>query len=301
MLNCLNETMNQCNILSVHQFTISTLLPLIFNPMENKELLYYPILDTQRPRAQEIDQQIKDGIYTNLNITDNEEEANIYLVGWWDGFMLDTIKKKYNFDLAPEQNKKFFWINCGTLWFLLNDHKELHKLPKTIDDLVVIKAPLMRIEILKQDNQREVKYAINDVVVGGNLLDYFKFDITSSQINKRFHGTGILVSTALGSSAYWLNTWYPIMPAGSTLRGIGGLASLPFGYNIIKPDTINIKIKGRSPAMVGVDGYAGKVDNVQELTILPTPHYANIWFMKETSFDTKRMLLAEQKLLREDF
>ncbi|MEI8008997.1 MAG: hypothetical protein WCI00_06525 [bacterium] len=53
--------------------------------------------------------------------------------------------------------------------------------------------------------------------------------------------------------------------------------------------------------MVGVDGYGGRVDDVQELTISPTLHYVNIAFPKDTSFDTKRMLLAEQKLLREDF
>lgn len=78
-------------------------------------------------------------------------------------------------------------------------------MPRYVDDLVAVHAPLMKVEILKQDNQREIKYALNDIVVGGNLLDYFKFDIASSQINKRFHGTGVLVSTALGSSAYWLN------------------------------------------------------------------------------------------------
>lgn len=269
--------------------------------MQNKELLYYLILDTHRPRAQEIEQQIKNGIYTNLKITDDEDAANIYLVWWWDGFMLDTIKKKYNFTLAPEQNKIFFWINCGTLWFLLNEDNNLDNLPRYVDDLVAVHAPLMKVEILKQDNQREIKYALNDIVVGGNLLDYFKFDIASSQINKRFHGTGVLVSTALGSSAYWLNAWYPIMPAGSILRWVGGLASLPFGYNIIKPETIKIHITWRSPAMIGVDWYAGKVDNVQEITILPTDHHATIGFTKDTSFDTKRMLLAEQKLLREDF
>lgn len=48
--------------------------------MQNKELLYYLILDTHRPRAQEIEQQIKNGIYTNLKITDDEDAANIYLV-----------------------------------------------------------------------------------------------------------------------------------------------------------------------------------------------------------------------------
>jgi hypothetical protein len=49
--------------------------------MQNKELLYYPILDTQKPRAQEIAKKIKDGIYANLKLTDNIDEANAILVG----------------------------------------------------------------------------------------------------------------------------------------------------------------------------------------------------------------------------
>ena len=53
--------------------------------------------------------------------------------------------------------------------------------------------------------------------------------------------------------------------------------------------------------MVGVDGYGGRVDEVQELTLSPTQHYATIGFFKDTPFDTKRMLLAEEKILREDF
>ncbi len=269
--------------------------------MENKELIYYPILDGYRDRAQEIEKQIKDWLYKNLKITDNEQDANVYLVGWWDGFMLDTVKKYYDFDKLPEENKLFFWVNCGTLWFLLNDVKDLNNLPKTMDEIDIVKARLMKVEILKTDMQKEIKHAINDVVVGGNLLDYFKFDISSAMINKRFHGTWVIISTALGSSAYWLNNWYPIMPAESQLRWIWWLASLPFGYNIIKPDNIKINIKGRTPVMVWVDWYGGKVDNVKEINVSPTTHYANIAFFKDTPFDTKRMLLAEQKLLREDF
>ncbi|MCX6824450.1 MAG: hypothetical protein NT085_04985 [candidate division SR1 bacterium] len=269
--------------------------------MENKELLYYPILDSYREKAQEIEKKIQEGLYKDLNLTDNEEEANAYLVGGGDGFMLDTIKKKYDFEKLPEENKLFFGINCGTLGFLLNDVNDITTLPKTMEEIDKVKAHLMKVEILKMDAQKEIKYAINDVVIGGNLLDYFKFDITSGQVNKRFHGTGVIVSTALGSSAYWLNNGGPILPAESQLRGISGLASLPFGHQVIKPEEMKIKIKGRTPIMVGVDGYGGRVDDVQELTLSPTQHYATIAFFKDTPFDTKRMLLAEEKLLREDF
>jgi len=278
-----------------------TIFTSYFYPMQNKELLYYPILDMQKPRAQEIAKKIKDGIYANLKLTDNIDEANTILVGWWDGFMLDTVKKYYDFTASPEENKLFFWVNCGTLWFLLNDMTDLNNLPKTRDEVVTIKAHLMRVDIRKTNNEEEIKYALNDVVVWWNILDYFKFDISSQHLNKRFHGTGIMISTALGSSAYWLNNWGPMMPAGSSLRWISGVAALPFEHKIIKPETVHITIKGRNPVMVGVDGYGGKIDDVDSLTISPTPDYARLWFLKDTSFDTKRMLLAEQKLLRDDF
>jgi len=81
----------------------------------------------------------------------------------------------------------------------------LDNLPTHTEDVELVKAHLMKVEILKTDTQKEINYAINDVVVGGNMLDYYKFQITSPHINKRFHGTGVMISTALGSSAYRLN------------------------------------------------------------------------------------------------
>ncbi|MEI6118077.1 MAG: hypothetical protein WCP92_02195 [bacterium] len=68
----------------------------------------------------------------------------------------------------------------------------------------------------------------------------------------------------------------------------------------MRPEQITIKIKGRSPAMVGVDGYQGKVDDIEELTITPTVHYTNVAFLKDEHFNTKRMLLSQQKILGED-
>jgi len=268
--------------------------------MENKELIYYPVLDIAREKALEIEQKIKEWLLSNLKITDNIDEANAILVWWWDGFMLDTVKKYYNFDKSPEENKLFFWVNCGTLWFLLNNI-ELEDIPTHTEWLEIVKTHLMKVEIIKINFSKEIKYAINDIVIWWNMLDYFKFDLNSEQIKKRFHGTGIIVSTAMWSSAYRLNNWWPMIPAWSQVWWIGGLASLPFGYKIIRPESINIKIKWRSSAMVWVDWYGWKVDDVQELNINPTDHYASIAFTKWTSFDTKRMLLAEEKLLREDF
>jgi len=87
----------------------------------------------------------------------------------------------------------------------LNDLSDLNNLPTHTDDLEVVKAHLMKVEIFKTNAQKEIHYAINDVVVGGNMLDYYKFQVNSKQLNKKFHGTGVMISTSLGSSAYRLN------------------------------------------------------------------------------------------------
>ncbi|HBB04360.1 TPA: hypothetical protein DCZ39_05730 [Patescibacteria group bacterium] len=70
-------------------------------------------------------------------------------------------------------------------------------LPTHREDIGTIKAHMMKVEIIKTDTQKEIIYAINDVVIGGNVLDYYKFHIDSQQFKKKFHGTGVMITTAL--------------------------------------------------------------------------------------------------------
>ncbi|MEI6118075.1 MAG: hypothetical protein WCP92_02185 [bacterium] len=53
--------------------------------------------------------------------------------------MLDAMKKYYDFTKTPEENKLFFGVNCGTLGFLLNDIHELDKIPKTREEIDIVK------------------------------------------------------------------------------------------------------------------------------------------------------------------
>ncbi|MCX6825521.1 MAG: hypothetical protein NTY80_04870 [candidate division SR1 bacterium] len=271
--------------------------------MKNNEIIYYPIIDDNnfiRPKIRQRTENVKVALGKSLmNISLDINKANAFLVAGGDGFMLDTMKKYYDFKKSPEENKLFLGVNCGTLGFLLNDVNQWGELPKTTEEIDIIKGYIMKVEILKKDNQKEIKYAINDVVVGGNVLDYFKFFVNGPTTKEEFYGTGVMVSSALGSTAYWLNNGGPMMSSGSDVRGISGIAALPFRPKGIRPEEITIKIKGRSPAMVGVDGYQGRVDDIEELTISPTAHYTSIAFLKDEHFNTKRMLLSQKKVLGE--
>ncbi len=78
---------------------------------------------------------------------------------------------------------------------------------------------------------------------------------------------------------------------------MSGIAALPFRPRGMRPEPLTIKIKGRNPALVGVDGYQGKVDDIEGLTITPTSHATSVAFLKDEHFATKRMLLSQQKIL----
>jgi NAD kinase len=80
--------------------------------MENTELIYYPILDLVRPKAQERAKKIQEDLGKTLKITDNIDEATAFLVGGGDGFMLDVMKKYYDFNKTPQENKLFFGVKC---------------------------------------------------------------------------------------------------------------------------------------------------------------------------------------------
>jgi len=260
---------------------------LIFCLMKTQELLYYPVLDTKRPKALALEKAIQAWLYQN--ITFDKEKANAFLVAWGDGFMLDAMKTYF------DEQKIFFGVNCGTLWFLLNEG-ELQDLPKTMEEVDVVALHPMRVDIVTKDNKRHLLYAMNDVVIGGNILDYFSFGVSWLSLEKTIQGTGLILSTALGSSWYWLGNGGPVLPMQSNLWGVMGLASKPFNYHLMKPQSFHVIPQWRTPVMVGVDGYGGRVDDVAEVTISPSNKTISLWFFAHHDFDSKRIALSNQKL-----
>lgn len=86
--------------------------------------------------------------------------------------MLDTMKKYF------DENKLFFGVNCGTLGFLLNEGDH-HQLPQTMDQIDVVETHPMQVQVITQQEKHHLLYALNDVVIGGNILDYFGFAVCS--------------------------------------------------------------------------------------------------------------------------
>jgi len=98
--------------------------------------------------------------------------------------MLDVMKKYF------DEGNLFFGVNCGTLGFLLNNIQEKN-LPKSFKELDMVKVHPMQVEVITQEATRHILYAINDVVIGGNILDYFSFDLKGELFEKQISGTGL--------------------------------------------------------------------------------------------------------------
>ena len=254
-------------------------------------LKYYPVLDTKREKAIEIKK--KNQINKFWNILENFKDCNIVLVWGGDGFMLDTVKKYYDFEKNNEENPIFFGINCGTLGFLLNDI-EIESLPKKTDELHITEINPIEVTIETVDWEIHKNYAINDIVIGWNIWDYFNFAVNWETFAVNTMWTWMIISTPTGTTAYWLNAWWPLIPVKCNLRWMMWIASKPFHYKTFTKQTVEIQATWRTNISCFVDGYGWKVENIKNIKLQKTDHQIKLWFLE--NFETKRILLAEQKI-----
>lgn len=226
----------------------------------------------------------------DIHLVDTPEKADYILVWGGDGFMLDAIKRYMSY------KKPFFGVNCGTLWFLLNQVSQPHNLPRKKSDITTVSPTIM--EVLLEDNagNKHTTSCINDIMIGGNILDYYTFSVNAPKWKQTIKWSWFVISTSVWSTAYWLNLWGPLLPLHSKVRWTIWVASRPFQYKILKPQKFTVKIEWRKPTLVGVDWYANAYKWITKVTCMPSKHRITLGFIKGTDFETKRLYIAEQKL-----
>lgn len=250
------------------------------------KILYYPVIDETRSKWKILLEKIKSWFFEN--IVSDINQANAILVWWWDGFMIHTMKEYF------DCWKIFFGLNCGTLWFLMNDFD--FQLPKTFGELDIVRWHYLDVKIVKNDWNETSMYAINDVIIWWSILDCLDFKIEWNSLSENIRWTWLVVATSLGSSGYWLSNWWPIMPVQSGIFGIMWIATKPFNYNLFNNQSIKIIPNSRHNVIVWVDWYNWKIDDVKEVYISPSEKYLELWFLSDKNFDTKRVNLSNQKL-----
>lgn len=254
-------------------------------------LSYFPIIDERQSckvlRTQITQKKRKD----RIKLVSNIDEADAILVGWWDGFMLKIMRQYY------DHQKPFVGYNCWTLGFLMNNIHSIDELPQETKQLVKISSELLYVETTNIEGKKEKGILINDLTIWNSLMDYGEYSITTDQRKQTLQGTWLVVSTSIGITWYALNLGTPLVPLDSDLCCVVGIATLPFHYKFLRPQEVVIETKSRYPVNVGYDWHGQISTNIKEIRIRPAAQFVTLGFCPQQDFKTKRIMLAEQKLL----
>ena len=135
-----------------------------------------------------------------------------------DGFMLQTLH-----DVA---GLPVYGMNCGTVGFLMNDYNE-EGLIERLDaaEEAVINPLAMRAETI--DGQTHQGLAINEVSLlrAGPQAAKLKISVNGKVRMDELICDGAIVATPAGSTAYNYSAHGPILPIGSDVLALTGIAS----------------------------------------------------------------------------
>lgn len=215
------------------------------------------------------------------------EEANVIITMGGDGAMLKTIQH-YHKKLGNLDGKTFFGFAFGTLNFLMNDFNW-----EDIDEMLSGQKPLqnVRVRSLLMETNEQTKLAVNDIVVGGgDLMSWLNFNVEDEEsVFGSFQGTGLIASTAVGSTAWNKNNGGVVLPLLSSNISVTGVGTNRIIKEVIHAQDIKVTFKSRSDCYIWVDGRDGMVGPLKEgtVTIKPGP-WLNLGFFDAQKYQVKR-------------
>lgn len=136
-------------------------------------------------------------------------DSRLHVVLGGDGFMLKTLREYH----TPEAI--FLGLNCGRVGFLLNDlPQDLTTLPDllTSPDLQVTAYPRIKMEAEDLDGRTHRDTALNDIYLErmtGQTAN-LRIDINGSEVVGELVADGLIVASALGSTAYGYSAGGPV-------------------------------------------------------------------------------------------
>ena len=230
--------------------------------------------------------KIKNTLEKKINLT-TLKKSDIIIVLGGDGFMLQTLKKFYQF------NKPFYGINSGNYGFLMNKFSDKNFL-KNLKDSQVVKIHPLKTIIKNKNNEIKKSIAINEVSILRQSKQASSISVTTNNKNiiKNLISDGILVSTPAGSTAYNLSAHGPILNLNSNKLAVTPIS--PFRprrwKGIIINDKSIITIKNldviKRPIIAVADNY--EVRNAKVITIKANKKISfYLLYNKNNSLDKK--------------
>jgi NAD+ kinase len=176
-----------------------------------------------------------------------------------DGTLLKAINKYRHL------NKPFFGLASGTVNFLMNGEGDMYRANSTFN------LQLLKIEVTYWDSTTHLRVTtiqgFNDLVLG-SFNGWINFNVThkDNQIGT-FSGSGIIISTAQGSTGINRNNNGTILPLTSKSWSVTGMQANRHINSIVEPSRLEIKCKARAPISLAVDGTSHIFHNVDKVVV----------------------------------
>lgn len=230
----------------------------------------------------------------------NEENPEMFFVVGGDGAMHHAHKHYGHLNLP------FFGKGMGTLNFIMhNINDDFEVISGLLDDTIkpiIIETEKIKVKIKKKQTKKVIKKeSINDIVIGGHIMDYHHFNINSERgsfDNFNFSGAGICFSTPLGSTAYNVNNRGRVLPLDSDIWSVTSIVADHNVDEVMKPQKIDIVIKTeRSRPFLFVDGIATAIELEKDdkVSIMKCKNKFKLAFLDPKVFYKKRMKLIQKK------
>ena len=204
-----------------------------------------------------------------------------------DGTLLTAINKFRHLNLP------FFGIAGGTRNFLMNSSGQLSPYHSTLSFPLLTVQTTSNATVYHSDGTNSVRsiiqayHAFNDVVLGQfNTWCEFNCKHRDNQLGT-FKGSGMIVSTAAGSTGINRNNHGTVLPLNSPNWSVTGMQTDRVINSVLTPDRLFISLSSRSPISVAIDGSNHIVDNVLSVTITKGPSVELI-FNDINEFQIKR-------------
>lgn len=209
------------------------------------------------PKALEVEGELMKELFAHGFEIDNENPDVVFFAGG-DGTFLRAINKY----IKRVNDIKFAGINYGTLGFFYDYEKEdIHELVESIangTDYSIGHRLLKGRAIC--DDQESVFYALNEIRVENPFSTLISEVYINDELLENFHGTGLLISSSVGSSAYNKSSGGALMHSDlellqlTEIDAIQNNAYRSLGSSLIVSETSKITLKGDfRKSIVGYD------------------------------------------------
>ena len=218
------------------------------------------------------------------------KKSSIIIVLGGDGFMLQTLKRLYQF------KKPFYGINSGNYGFLMNKFSNKNFL-NNLKNSTNVKIHPLQMRVTTKNKLVKKSIAINEVSILRQSKQASSISISTDKKNiiKKLISDGVLVSTPAGSTAYNLSVHGPILNLDSKKLAITPIS--PFRprrwRGTIVSDKSKIIIKNLDPNKRPINAVADnfEVRNAKKITI-----QANKKIMFHLLYDKKVSLYKKIKI-----